>query len=193
MKIMCIDTETGGFDPDKYSLLTVGAAVGDLSTGQILETKDWKLKLDKYIVTPKAMEVNKLDLDDIKNNGVEADIIGQEMTDMFIRHNLNAIGGHNVRFDTSFLCKHIFKFTQPEFERTFTRFIMDSMFIAQFFQSSEEVASQYGTLKALAKLMKVELPKGSYHSALYDAVVAFKIMHKFYSVVSRPEIIEALC
>ena len=106
MKILFIDTETGGLDAEKHSLLTIALAV--YSDGKIIAEMDYKVKHKNYVINPKALEINKINLLEHDKLALESKVVIQEII-KFITDNFGydkpVIAGHNIEFDNRFLSK----------------------------------------------------------------------------------------
>ena len=55
-----IDTETGGLDPARHSLLSVGLVVGD--GPRVLNSLEILIRHEPYVVSAGGMAVNRIDL-----------------------------------------------------------------------------------------------------------------------------------
>jgi len=106
MKILFIDTETGGLDAKKHSLLTIALAVYE--DGKVIADQDHIVKHEDYIITPKALEVNNINLIEHDNIAIDSKVIVQEII-KFMDDNFGntkpVIAGHNIEFDNGFLVK----------------------------------------------------------------------------------------
>lgn len=191
MKVLVLDTETGGLDPDKYSLLTVGAVIGDIVTGEIAESKEWPILWKDYVAHAEALEVNKLDIEELRRTGIDPNKVAEELSSMYVRHGITLLAGHNLKFDIRFLCKQLFKITESEFEREFTRFAFDTQSISVLFQASHNITLQSGSLAQTAKALGVKKRSGDLHNALVDALLCFDVLHKFYSTFNTKPVLEA--
>jgi len=191
MKVLCIDTETGGLDPEKHSILSIAAIVGDLDTGEKFETFYTLVKSPTYNVTPKAMEVNKLNLDECKKDGLEPSEIAIKLMDMWTGHGCSIIAGHNVTFDKRMLASQIFNCSLSEFESNFTYRILDSITISMLFAGTE--AKSGNSLKQLCEAWNIKSNNPNYHNALYDADICFDLLSKFRrTVFKNSELIRSL-
>lgn len=104
-----VDVETGGLDPQRHSLLQV--AMLAYVNGEIIDRKSFYIKEEEYLVTPKAMEINGLNLSEVYAQGVEPRVAVQ-LIQSFVQKNFGDIDppimmGHNVNFDRSYI-KHLF-------------------------------------------------------------------------------------
>ena len=99
MKIAVIDTETGGLNPHEVSLLTVG--VGIFTGSDVLKRNTWSIASTIYTVTPKAMEINQLNLSTLADTGVPMHRAAKEIDDFVA--GVDVYMGHNFIFDVNFL------------------------------------------------------------------------------------------
>jgi len=60
-RFLFIDTETGGLDPDKHSLLSIGCVIWDANKG-VLDKIEFFIKSKEYYVVQKAQKINKFDI-----------------------------------------------------------------------------------------------------------------------------------
>jgi DNA polymerase-3 subunit epsilon len=101
MKLVYIDTETGGLDPRQHDLLSFGVvSEGDRDLSIVH-------KLDTYRVSPSALAINKIDLIDIGKTGLDTfdfiNVIENVIPDPKAKPNDNVYVGHNINFDARFL------------------------------------------------------------------------------------------
>ena len=68
MRILFLDTETGGLDETQYDLLSVGMVVWE--DNKIIDTKEILISKAEYKTDPEAMKVNGLDLLSLQKNGI---------------------------------------------------------------------------------------------------------------------------
>lgn len=69
MRLLFVDTETGGLDPTKHSLLQIGLVCYDSEAREILAQKKINVKHDEYVVTAKAMQINGINLVNLDASG----------------------------------------------------------------------------------------------------------------------------
>lgn len=111
MHALVFDTETGGLDPQEHSLLTAYFCILDLKEWKILDELDLKLKPEdgNFIITPKAMEINGIDLKKHKEEAITYKE-GNKLLKSFLKKN-KIKGkrnhfiplGQNIGFDINFL------------------------------------------------------------------------------------------
>lgn len=104
-KILFIDVETGGLDPAKHSILTLGACVWN--DGVIEDTFEVKIKEDEIVAEPEALKVNGINLDELRDVGVSPNRATILLHNFLLKHDMYkrkiTLGGHNVVFDVGFL------------------------------------------------------------------------------------------
>jgi exonuclease I len=197
MRILLFDSETGGTDPTKHSLLTLGALAGDVDTGQIFEQFEIYHKLPSvadYVIEPAAFDIHGISAQDCFDRGISTAEIQTRFVDLYFNHNCVLLGGHNVEFDVRFLCKQVFKIDIFEFDNTFTYRKLDSMPLIRLFAGVEGM-QQGASLKQTIKSLNIDmsdLKSGTYHNALYDTIAAFRILCKFRKVLASPNFVKEI-
>lgn len=197
MRVLVFDTETGGVDSTKHSLLTVGALAGDLDTGEVFEQFEVYNRLpseDDYVIGDGAFGIHGITAQDCMERGIPPEEIQERFVDLYMNHNCVLLGGHNVEFDIRFMCHQLYKFSISEFDSTFTYRKLDSMPIVRLFAGVENM-QQGATLKQTVKSFNIDMSDikgGTYHSALYDVIATFRVLCKVRKVLSQPEFVEML-
>lgn len=105
---LAFDTETGGFAPEKASLLTGSFFVLD-DNFEIVDELGFKLKHEHYLVSAGALEVNKINLIEHDAVAEQRHVIEAKVTAFLAKHanKFNPLKpfGHNVAFDVNFVTK----------------------------------------------------------------------------------------
>ena len=190
-KLLFIDTETGGLDPQKHSLLTIGACV--MVEGYIIDKLEIKLKQDTYNVTSSALNVNKINLleldTDIKN--------AFNQIIMFIQRNFGTkdkiiLAGHNINFDIGFLkifweegLKTIPEYSRSQFlwNKLFYYHYVDTMQISAFLNDAGIINAPNNKLEALIKYFS--LNPESRHTALEDSIMTSLVYYNMIQILKR--------
>jgi DNA polymerase III alpha subunit (gram-positive type) len=197
MRVLVFDTETGGLDASKHSILTLGALAGDLDTGEVFEQFEAFHKLPSvsdYVISDGAFGVHGITPEECMERGITTQEIQERFADLYMNHNCVLLGGHNVEFDVRMMCHQIYKFSVSEFDSTFTYRKLDSMPIVRLFAGVENM-QQGATLKQTVKSLGIDMSDikgGTYHAALYDVIATFRVLCKFRSVLSDPSVVSAL-
>ena len=128
-----MDTETGGLDPSRHSLLEVCITAYDEIKKEQVETLQFYVKQDEYIVTPQAMGINGLRLEHCHSKGVTKEGAVQALADFAYRHGgtRTMIAGHNVNFDRQYLIQ-LFKEVNRPIDKVFSYRVMDTAGIIRF-------------------------------------------------------------
>lgn len=196
MKALIFDTETGGLDPEVHSVFSVGALVGDLDTGEIIDRFEAYHKLpsvNDYVYVPKAVEIHGITPEQAFEEGISTQEIADKFMDMYQDHGAAIIGGHNIEYDVRMMAHQIYSCSVQEFEANFTYRKLDSLPIVRIFTS--EAIKAGATLTQATKWFNIdtsEFGKDKFHAALFDSICAFKLMHKFRTVMTTPEVAERL-
>lgn len=175
-RYLAMDVETGGFGKDK-SLLTAYFAVLNEQL-EVISELDLKLIPDDgiYVVTPQALEVNKLNL---VNLGQEA-IPYKEARTIFYRFLGNNYEGEqlvplgqNVNFDLEFITDVII--SKGSLEQFVSRRPVDTMYIAIFLKELGLLpVDQSVSLASLTEYFKVTA-EGNLHEAKYDTLITIEV------------------
>jgi DNA polymerase III alpha subunit (gram-positive type) len=176
-----IDTETGGLSPD-YSLLTVAAAVTDKEFN-ILDTLQFSLRpSNTYVVSPEAMQVNKIDLAQHAGEAIYPDSARLKfenlLTEGLTRTGLRRLvpAGHNVGFDLSFLYAQIMP--ESDFRKYCTYPALDTASVARFLANA-------GVIKSPCNLVSLReqfgIDTGTAHSAHSDVLATIQLAKLFTS------------
>lgn len=176
-----IDTETGGLSPD-YSLLTVAAAVTDKDFN-ILDRLTFSLRpADGYVVSPEAMQVNRIDLAKHADEAIYADSAKLKLVTL-LTEGLNRTGlrrlvpaGHNVGFDLGFIYAQIMP--ESDFRRYCTYPALDTAAVARFLSNAGLIKNPCN-LVSLREQFGIETAGA--HNAEADVLATIQIAKLFTS------------
>lgn len=178
-----VDTETGGIDPRQHSLLTVAWTILDYRFEQVSPYFHFPVKPpnENYKTTPKALEINQIDIIKHSKEAVPFHTIMKTMHD----HQLYTkdpkatiiLTGQNIKFDAEFLSAQDDDFLKP-----FERYFFDISNIAMFIQSLGLIPEERISLEAQAKTL--EIVNDNPHNALEDVKTEVKILQKYRKIVA---------
>ena len=67
MKLLIVDTETGGLIPQEHDLLTIGLIVWE--NKELKDELELKISKEEYRTTMEALNVNKINLEELRKEG----------------------------------------------------------------------------------------------------------------------------
>jgi len=174
MKILFIDTETGGLDANKHSPLTI--ALGVYSDGKVVAEKDWIVKHDDYILTAKAMEINNIDIICHNEIAVESEAVVKEVIkfieDNFGIKNKPVIAGHNVEFDNGFMVK-LFEDEKTAWNKHVSHRKLDTCSLINYLMITGKINLKSASLEESIKHFKIETE--ARHTAKDDVRATIKL------------------
>ena len=181
-RLLFIDTETGGVDPNKHSLLSIGYVLWDINNTETIRG-ELLLKAKEYNVTTTAQKINHFDLQKHSEQAKSAhEIISffHSVNDAFFEGKGIQLAGHNTQFDVQFI-KKLFADNHRSYEKTFSHRIVDTYSILRFMRDAKKIELESLTsAKAFSYFgIKVE----GRHSALGDAEATMRLSEKLLGVM----------
>lgn len=182
-KILFIDTETGGLDPTKASLLSIGLVAW--VDGEIVSKKEILIKHDIFNITPEAIRTNKIDLIAFIENAISPANAIEELMN-FLNHNFPdylgkiVLGGHNTNFDINFLKKFLCDYGM-NFNDFFTHRFIDTASILKFLYYADKLKEDVSSSDAAFKYFNIEV--ANRHSALGDSIATARLFSKIIKIV----------
>ena len=175
-----VDTETGGLDPARHSLLSLGFVLGD--AGEVRHSLELFLKHDTYVVDGPAMKVNRIDL--AKHHGAAMDgTTMMAVLDVFLdqyfpcKNEPIYLVGHNVAFDRDFL-EAFWKSQGRAFAPRFSHRLIDTHSLAAGLRDAGKLPLENLSSTALFAHFGIEVPEDKRHTALGDALATFELYWK---------------
>ncbi len=175
-----LDTETGGLDPERHSLLSIGLVVGD--EGEVRHSLEILLKHDTYVVDGPALRVNRIDLAAHHQRALEAPV-AFSVLDVFLtqyfpcKHEPIVLVGHNVAFDRAFL-KRFWEARGQAFEPRFSHRLVDTHALAAGLRDAGRLRVEDLSSDALFAHFGIDVPSDQRHTALGDALATFQLYWK---------------
>lgn len=186
--VLVLDTETGGLSPREHSLLTI-AGVAWTPTAQPRPLFSLMVREEPIVVQPEAMEVNRIDLRVIEEEGLTP----SEAVDA-IRYALDhhfgpnrepvTLAGHNIGFDVGFL-QRLYRLGKAEYAQDFARRTLDTATIFAFFMASGLVPSGKANGDRMFASMGIPVGQQHRHTALGDAWATALSMSRMAQTVRR--------
>lgn len=133
-RLLFVDTETGGLDPNKYSLLSIGLVVWDACDGVLFE-KEMLIKHKEYHVSTSAQRINHFDQQIHEQTAISSktaiNVFYEIKNQFFVDETTIPLAGHNVSFDILFIRK-FFQDNKRSFENLFSHRSVDTYSIVRF-------------------------------------------------------------
>ena len=185
-KVCIIDTETGGLDPLKHSILSLGAVV--LEDRRIVDEFEILIKESIIIVTPEAINVNKINITTLCYEGnppfLAIDYFYDFVKKYFPKDKV-ILGGHNVNFDVGFL-KRLWSLgviSEPFYDEIFSHRIIDTCSILRFLILSGRISLENASLTDACKYFGIAVYEEERHTAIGDARLTAQLLIKMMELL----------
>lgn len=181
--LIFIDTETGGIDPQKHSLLSIGCVAWEQGRG-IADTFEVFIKSNKYFVTNEAKKINKFSKEKHDQKAVSP---REAINSLFIfcdkySNGLANLAGHNTQFDVAFI-KKLLKDNHRSFSKHFSHRIVDTYSIIRFLQDAQRFEVELGSSASAFKYFGIAVQ--GRHTALGDAIATAKLYERMLSQIEK--------
>jgi DNA polymerase III epsilon subunit-like protein len=189
-KLLVLDTETGGVDPDRHSLLSIGAVVWE--DGRQCAEIEILVAEPELIVTARAMEINRIDLvTHARAAKAPADALAKllrfveaQFPQALASGERVVLAGHNVGFDVGFL-KRLFRMTGADFEAVFSHRVLDTASILRFLSLANLVPEAAAASSEAFQYFDISIPAADRHTALGDARATAELLTRLVDLVCR--------
>lgn len=173
--IIFIDTETGGTNPEKHSLLSVGLVAWNQQDG-IFDAQEVYIKSNIYSFTREAQRINKFNLEQHNKLAVSAKTAVEAIRSFAIYNAKKRTGiqiaGHNIQFDVAFL-KKLFEEQNRSFSRLFSHRMIDTFSILKFLEDAGKI--KLDQLSSAGAFNHYGIKVHGRHSALGDAIATAEL------------------
>ncbi len=183
-RLLFIDTETGGLDPEKHSLLSVGFVVWDSILGECYSA-EYRLKNENYYITKTAQKINKITDFDFVDAIIPPNLIKkfEEIKEIyFADYTAIPLAGHNTQFDVQFI-KKMFKDNHRSFDKIFHHRIVDTYSILKFLQDAGVVSDKIDSSAQAFKFFEIIVD--GRHTALGDAKATMQLYEKMIQLLHK--------
>lgn len=184
-KFIFIDTETGGIDPSKHSLLSIGMVAWSAEDG-ILGSLELFIKHDNYDITKEAILINGFNLD--VHNSISLspkEVIGKIVEfkeTYFSRNELPTLIGHNIQFDTNFLKVFLIK-NNRSFNPLFSHRMIDTNSILKYLIISGKIPKEIKNLSDAIRFFNIKIKNR--HSALDDCLATVSLFESMIGLITQ--------
>lgn len=188
-KLVIIDTETGGLDPNEQSILTLGAVVWN--HGHIEAEIHIPIAENPIVAVPQALRVNGINLATHTGDDPMAAVtkLRNFLQTSWITKPVG-LAGHNVAsFDVGFV-KRLFRLAGMEFSKTFHYRMLDTMTLAYALDLAGRLPGLRSRgLDALCQRFGIVIrAAGAPHNALEDARATAKLLTRLLDMIRDPNL-----
>lgn len=174
-----LDTETGGLEVERHSLLSVGLVVGD--DGVLRDSLEILIRHEPYVVSAGGMAVNRIDLVQHDRTALPPSE-ALAAFDAFLQKHFPGEGpitlvGHNVSFDRAFLGAFLASQGRP-LEPRISHRIVDTHSLACALRDAGRLDLENPSSSALFAYFGIVIPEAKRHTALGDALGTFELYWK---------------
>jgi DNA polymerase III epsilon subunit-like protein len=189
-ELLFIDTETGGLDPRRNSIISLGAVVW--RNGELIDEFEVLIREPELCLDPEALAINKIDRREIELRGKTPSCAIDEFEN-FLKKNFSGdlsnrrltLAGHNIGFDKSFL-RRLYEFTNRSFDDTFSHRSIDTSSIVAFLMLAGAVAIDKPSSDAAFEYFGINFKPGTRHTSLGDAAATATLFNRLLEVVCAP-------
>jgi DNA polymerase-3 subunit epsilon len=176
-RLLFIDTETGGLDPDRHSLLSIAMVIWE--DKEIIESLEILINDGLLSVTREALAINKIDLEQHKQSAMPSALAIAETLKFINKHfpepGKITLAGHNVHFDVNFL-KSFFSKNNKDFSKYFSHRIIDTSSILHYLYLAGKIKERAISSDEAFQLFDIKVE--GRHTALGDAIATAKLFNK---------------
>ncbi|MEA3506890.1 MAG: 3'-5' exonuclease, partial [Elusimicrobiota bacterium] len=125
LNLLVVDTETGGFEPQTHSILSIGMVVANCN--EIVDSIEINIKEENIIADKESLQVNKIDIDEHVKTAISPAETIEEINKFtqkqknLIRDDLGrvVIAGHNIFFDIDFM-RRLYRLGNSDYRKYFS-------------------------------------------------------------------------
>lgn len=182
-KLLVVDTETGGLDPVRCSLLTLGAVIWE--DERIIAEVEWAVREPTLQIEPASLKEHQVDLREVAAKGRPPAEVAQALLD-FARPHFGAekivLAGHNIGFDAGFL-RRLFGMAGLDYESSFSHRLIDTSTVLGILGLAGRISIRSRGLSEAIEYFKLPVDPARRHTALEDARVTALLLTKLVQLV----------
>ncbi len=188
-RILFIDTETGGTDPSKHDLLSIGLVVWE--GGRIVARTEIPVQGRAERCTEEALAINGIQLEAHNQHALSRREALEEVIRFINRHFAHkpvTAAGHNVAFDLNFL-RVLFEEFGEDMSQYISHRAIDTASILQVLALLEDDAADLQQMASSSRAFAVwhiAVSPQERHTALGDAVATARLFSKILRKLKKP-------
>ena len=183
--MLFLDTETGGLDPGRHSLLSLGLVVGEGE--QVVNSLEILVRHEPYVVSAGGLKVNRIDLVRHSEAALEP-AMALTVLDVFLDQHFPhrckpiTLAGHNIAFDQAFL-RTFLESQGRSLEPRFNHRTVDTHALAAGLRDAGRLPLEHLGSTALFEHFGIAVPDEKRHTALGDALATFELYWKLVGLM----------
>lgn len=181
-RLLFVDTETGGLDPARHSLLSLGMVVWE--NGKIGEAVELLVNDGKLSATAEALSINGIVLERHRHQALSPQMAMEELlrfiNNQFPHQRKITLAGHNVHFDVNFLVR-FFSQNNKEFSSYFSHRMIDTSSILNYLYLSGRL--KHRAISSDEAFALFEIRVDGRHTALGDAIATAQLFSKLVDLL----------
>lgn len=182
-KLLFIDTETGGVDCNKHSLLSIGLVVWDYNQG-IIDSIEILIKNKKYLITKEAQRINKFNKEEHEKTAIEHQKAIERILEFcswhFEKGLLIPLAGHNTQFDVGFI-KVFLKNNKRSYNQIFSHRILDTYTLVRSLYYSGKINMDISSSAQAFKYFNIKIENR--HTAKEDAIATAELFSRLLELL----------
>lgn len=178
IRLLVLDTETGGLNPETDALLSVGLV--DWCDGIVTRQTEILVDAEGLNCDPKALAVNNIDLDLHHAHSISRDHAARTIQAFCQPMGRPWIAGHNTHFDIGFIRR---LYTPDVLRRVFSHRVIDTMQVLAYLGHCGRIPDGIGKLDQAIAHFRIEVPAGQRHTALADALATARLYTELLGVL----------
>lgn len=182
-KLLVVDTETGGLDPVRCSLLTLGAIVWE--DGRLVAEREWFVREPRFEIDPSSLKEHQVDLRAVAAEGRAPADVARELVEFARPHfpgERISLAGHNVGFDAGFL-KRMFAMGGADYEANFSHRLIDTASILGVLNLAGRLPLKSRGLSEAVAHFGIPVDAARRHTALEDARITAHLLTRLVELV----------
>ncbi|HPT13801.1 MAG TPA: 3'-5' exonuclease [Bacteroidales bacterium] len=183
-KLLFIDTETGGLDAVKHSLLSIGMVIWEEM--EIVDSKEILINDGVLSVTREALSINRIDIEKHRQTALSSSQAVDELFAFTGKHfpgkGKITLAGHNVHFDAGFL-KAFLAANNKDFSKYFSHRMIDTSSILHYLYLSGQIGQKAVSSDEAFAFFNIEV-RGR-HTALGDAIATAELFTKLLGLIKK--------
>lgn len=187
-RLVVLDMETGGLDPCKHSVLSLGALIWQ--DRHIIDSFEVFIREEQIVAEPAAIAVNKIDLQWLRGHGCEPAEAVHRFHGFLVKHfgalpgqEKILLAGHNLHGDLGFL-RRLYGCAGLSHEPYFSHRVLDTASVLRFLYLAGRLPVASASLGDALAYFGIEAASSVRHTALGDATLTAHLLNKLFDVIA---------